>query len=77
MRHLTLGDLDAHLENIIALYRAAFAFGSGFTQRQRASVVSQFDFLFEMLSSIGRKSAATRKNMDALAKLRATFGSEC
>jgi CHAT domain-containing protein len=71
--HLTKGDLEENLERITDLYRRAIQTGA--TQRELSSVIQHFDFLREMLSSVGKKSAATKKNLDALEKLRATLNS--
>lgn len=71
--HLALGDLEEYQGAITTLYQKAFRIGA--TQKQLSSVVQHFDFLHEMLASVGKKSAATKKNLDALEKLRVTFNS--
>jgi Uncharacterized protein conserved in bacteria len=72
--HLAQGNLEANLENVTALYQKAFETGA--TPRERSTVVQQFTFLREMLSSLGTNGGADAKNISALEQLSSTFRSK-
>lgn len=68
------GDLTAKLEGIIILYQRAIE--TGVTQRDLSSIVQNFVFLREMITTIGKKSAVADENVRALERLQKTFGSK-
>jgi hypothetical protein len=72
LRYLALGNLENYRANITGLYERAL--GSGSNQRSRAAVIDHLDFLIETLASRDGKGPAAMDNLEALRRLRATFG---